>query len=90
MEGLIYMPRYGAIEYAEPRGSDKAFVITKPCVVCGNKSEFLLNREGFERWQTDTKIQDALPELSADDRETLISGTCGPCFDQMFPPEPEE
>ena len=34
-------------------------------------------------------IQDAMPYLSADDRELLISGTCGACFDKMFPPDPE-
>ena len=34
-------------------------------------------------------IQNAMPNLSADDRELLISGICGPCFDKMFPPEEE-
>lgn len=29
-------------------------------------------------------IQDMLPELNADERELLISGICGKCFDAMF------
>ena len=33
--------------------------------------------------------QDALPELSCDERELLISGTCGACFDKLFPSEDE-
>jgi hypothetical protein len=31
-----------------------------------------------------TFIQDALPDLSDDQRELLISGTCRECFDLMF------
>jgi len=35
------------------------------------------NGEGF--------IQDLMPYLSTGERELLISGTCGRCFDEMFP-----
>jgi hypothetical protein len=35
----------------------------------------------FQRWNT---IQNAMPYLGASDRELLISGTCGTCFDEMF------
>ena len=42
---------------------------------------------GWKAWRSGELIQDALPELSADDRELLMSGTCGPCFDNFFPPD---
>lgn len=29
-------------------------------------------------------VQDIFPYLSANDRELLISGVCGECFDKMF------
>lgn len=59
-------------------------VLTSPCQFCGNQSQFTLNREAYEAWQRGAHIQDVFPELSADDRETLISGSCGPCFDKAF------
>lgn len=34
--------------------------------------------------------QDAFPSMSPGDRELLISGTCGPCFEAMFPPEEDD
>jgi hypothetical protein len=34
--------------------------------------------------QTSENVQNIFPELSADLRELLISGTCGWCFDKMF------
>lgn len=34
-------------------------------------------------------IQDILPNHSADERELIISGTCGTCFDRMFSQEIE-
>lgn len=83
------MARYGAIEEATLSSSNTVYVKTSPCVLCGKQHEFMLRREGYEAWQTDTKIQDALPELSAADREILISGTCDECFDKLFPPEEE-
>jgi hypothetical protein len=47
--------------------------------------------EAVERWQSGDYIQDALPMLSADERELLISGICGHCFDTMFcEEEPED
>jgi len=41
----------------------------------------------FIRWEEEGElIQNALPYLSADERELLISGICGGCFDKMFGP----
>jgi len=34
-------------------------------------------------------VQECFPYLSTDDRELLISKTCGVCWDNLFP-EPEE
>lgn len=42
----------------------------------------------FSRWYSGgVAAQDALPMLSADDREILVSGTHGTCFDAAFAPE---
>ena len=38
----------------------------------------------YEAWENGKLIQDVMPYLSADEREVLISGICGPCFDKMF------
>ena len=40
--------------------------------------------EDVTAWENGELIQNAMPYLSADEREVLISGTCGPCFDRMF------
>lgn len=36
------------------------------------------------KWQEGALIQDVMGYLSVDEREILISGTCGECFDKMF------
>jgi hypothetical protein len=51
--------------------------------------------EAFDSWWRDGKvdgqfIQQALPMLSAGDREVLISGTHDECWDKMFPPDDED
>ena len=59
------------------------------CRLCGDTHVLKVNDDDVFRWQTGTLIQDAMPYLSADEREILISGTCGKCFDKMFGEDPE-
>lgn len=83
------MPRVGAIQYAEPRGSFVS-IITNPCVVCGKTHQLLVDIRGYENWQYGEKIQDAFPDMNVGVREMLISGTCSSCFDNMFKEEDED
>ena len=54
------------------------------CPHCHDFSEVVAPLEGFRRWQAGQFIQDALPELSCDDREILISGICPDCWVEVF------
>tara|TARA_R100001082_G_scaffold17964_1_gene8942 strand:- start:238 stop:450 length:213 start_codon:yes stop_codon:yes gene_type:complete len=64
-------------------------VVAVPCRLCDTVHDLTVNVEGFVNWQAGEFIQEALPELSCDERELLISGTCGTCFDKLFPSEDE-
>ncbi len=46
--------------------------------------------EEFAAWDSGVLIQDAMPRLSVNDREMLISGCCPKCWDKMWPSEDEE
>ena len=59
-------------------------VVEIPCVACGTIVKLFLNWEDFQAWQDGELVQDAFPYLSADEREMLISGICGTCFDKIF------
>lgn len=55
------------------------------CKVCSTKHVVIAPTAGYLRWaKGQAKIQEALPGLSEDDRELLVSGICGQCFDKMF------
>jgi hypothetical protein len=43
--------------------------------------------EDYQRYQRGARIQDALPTLTADQREILLTGTCQEAWDQMFAAE---
>ena len=64
-------------------------VVAVPCRLCDTVHDLTVNVEGFVNWQAGELIQEALPELSCDERELLISGTCVTCFDKLFPSEDE-
>ena len=57
---------------------------------CGDRQTVLVKKTDLRAWKNGEYIQNAMPYLNVDERELLISGTCGPCFDNMFPDEDEE
>jgi hypothetical protein len=55
------------------------------CPFCGDTTSVVVDAAGFVAWQSGELVQNALPNLSADDREVLISGICTDCWDKQFP-----
>ena len=62
-------------------------VKTKPCCVCGNYEVWSMDRELVDRWRGGENIQEVFPNMSAGEREVLITGTHPACWDKLFPEE---
>lgn len=59
--------------------------IEATCNMCNKTHIIDVPRDGYTKWiKGVARIQDVMPDVSADDRELLISGTCGTCFDKLF------
>lgn len=58
--------------------------IEKKCVFTGKMYKVVVPIEGYSKWRKGMLIQDALPELSAEDREFLISGISPEGWEQAF------
>lgn len=71
--------------------SELVEVDTGICMYCNKGGTVLVPKEVWEKWDNGNGpfIQRLWPQGSADEREQLINGTHGPCFDKMFPPEEE-
>lgn len=54
------------------------------CPFCNDVAELEVSFEGFKQWKSGELLQQAMPEINADDRERLISGTCPKCWNSMF------
>jgi len=63
--------------------------IAKVCPDCGKTTWVGMPVEAYEAWQMGIKIQEAWPEGSATDRETLISGFCPECQEKIFKEDDE-
>ena len=59
-------------------------MVQATCRQCKVSVEMSVNKQDIVDWTAGRYIQDAMPYLSVDERELLISGTCGNCFDKMF------
>ena len=65
-------------------------VKTKPCCVCGEYEVWSLDRELVDRWQGGENIQKVFPDMSASEREILITGIHPACWDKLFPGEEDD
>lgn len=64
-------------------------IIQKQCKICKRIYALTVPMDAWKEFTTNPNnrnIQNILPMLTADERELLISGICGPCFDKCFPP----
>lgn len=60
-------------------------VVEVECVSCKTKHTILVPTSGYKLWASgQAKIQDAMPQLSEDERELLMSGICPKCWDKLF------
>lgn len=58
--------------------------IEKICPCCYEINSVECTKEQFTLWCRGVHIQDAMPHLSVDEREILISGTCPECWGEIF------
>lgn len=77
----------GALRLLNENGS-----VSGPCTSCGKQYAFAgpVTNGQIENWKSGMLIQRAFPNLSAEDREFLISGICPTCWSKLFPPDPED
>lgn len=54
------------------------------CPICGKSYTVIVPHEGFIKCRNGGRIQDCLPSLSNGDREALMTGICGDCWDKLY------
>ena len=57
------------------------------CRICSNEFTLQVNQNDLKDWQEGKFIQDAMPYLSAGERELMISNICEKCFANLFAEE---
>jgi len=59
-------------------------IIKGPCFVTHKEYSVTVSLKSFLAWEISDHIQDAMPDLSAGDREFLISGTSPEGWKELF------
>ena len=59
------------------------------CNWCPTVMDISVTMEQIDAWRGGMHIQDAMPHLTASEREMFISGTCDNCWTNMFGTEDE-
>jgi ribosomal protein S27AE len=70
-------------------GMDKVIVKAR-CPRCKDDNVFMASFKGIEAWENGELIQRALPNLTAEQREFLMTGYDQKCWDEMFADEEDE
>ena len=66
------------------------YTFTGPCMVTGRPYSVTVLAKELFAYRQDIHIQDAMPSVSAEDREFLISGTSPEGWKEVFGSEEEE
>ncbi len=70
--------------YEDERPTDH----NKSCPFCHRINTVRVDKYKWRRWMLDRElIQNVWPEMSADMREVMISGSCPACYDKAFKDE---
>lgn len=59
-------------------------MVNRKCVFCGNPHSITVKMDEFVKWTEGELIQKAMPNLTATEREQLISGICPKCQKEIF------
>lgn len=54
------------------------------CPMCKAENRLSVPTNDLMRWAEGELVQRAMPYLSADERELLVSGFCSRCYDKIF------
>jgi hypothetical protein len=65
-------------------------IVPAACHMCREVYCVEVDAVGYEQWKAGELIQNALPTLSAEERELLISKTCDDCWNKLFPEDFDE
>lgn len=76
--------------YEEKFNPQRYAFTTIPCPKCGKQEVIEVQAPDLYKYNQGAFMQDAFPYLTPSQRERLMTGICGPCFDKLFPPEEEE
>lgn len=68
----------------------KTIDILTTCPFCGKETTLTVSLDGYMAWREGELIQRALPELSSNEREMLISGICPECWEKCFGEDHED
>lgn len=63
--------------------------VTVKCENCPVMMNFNTTKEKWARWKGGELIQRVFPDLTPEQREMIISGTCPICWNKMFEENPE-
>lgn len=58
--------------------------IIKVCPICSAITKITVDNLAYRRWKAGALIQNVMPDMSIDERESLISGLCKKCQADFF------
>jgi len=74
----------------ELRDGEHVYIFTGPCIATGKLYSVVVPGEGLFKYRRGALIQNAFPNMSAGDREFLMSGYSPEAFDEIFGEEDED
>lgn len=73
------------INHDYSNGSQDTATFSKNCIHCGAQHNFKISMSSYDKlFYKHQFMQDVFPHLDHIQRETMISGTCPACWEEIF------
>jgi hypothetical protein len=63
---------------------NRNYVLHVNCTMCDEETQITVVERDLTRWRKGELLQVAMPYLTPNEREMLISGTCEQCWTKLF------
>lgn len=85
---MAYFLNHPDVKYKEDyEKTGHTYTFSGPCMKCKKEQTVTVQGPDLYKYNKGGYMQNCFPYLNPGQREWMISGICGDCYDKMFPEE---
>jgi hypothetical protein len=82
--------RFGYVVVNDDNAGPDHYLLIRDCPFCKEEARVMVPAQGLWDWEHGALIQRAMPDLTSDEREMVMTGTHKACWDEFMKDDEDE